>query len=223
VLADSQAPDARESGAGPGAGCAATFCDDFDNGELGAKWSDAGVTTGAEIMLVDAGLSAPFAFRAASPGGIANTEALLAKFVGSRRALRCELDLQLVSPPPTGEIDYISFVSHTTEVPLYRVYFAIFDGTWNVAEFARAADGTRLLDRAKDMPAPPIDRWTHVLFETDGNEASISFDGVKVATLTALSQIRPEGREIHIGITFASSATTASSALYDNIACDYGL
>jgi hypothetical protein len=215
--------DAGRSDARADGGCIATFCDDFDDGILGGRWSDSGATSGAVIELVEGGVSAPLAFRAASPGGIANTQALLAKFIGRRRAVRCELDLQIVAPSASGEVDYLSFVSRTADVSLYQVYFAVFDGTWNVAEFARGADGGRILDRAKDMPAPPVNRWTHVVFETDGNEASISFDGTKVATLSALSAIPPDGREIQIGITFASSASTASSALYDNVACDYGL
>jgi hypothetical protein len=50
------APDA------PGARvCDATFCDDFDDGSLGARWTSVNVDNGAMLTLDDAGLSPPFA------------------------------------------------------------------------------------------------------------------------------------------------------------------
>jgi hypothetical protein len=215
-----------EAGAGleGGSGCLASFCDDFDHGPLGATWTDSGVTANGSIALVEAGLSPPFAFQAAYEGGVPNTTADIETNIGSRSVINCEVDVRFVSPPPMGEVDYLTFVSIMDNFVLYKVYLAVFNGTWNLGEYGIFTDGGKL-DRSKGVPTPPIDTWTHVRFVMDTRQKtlSISFDGQPTTTLGALTQYFSTTREVHIGINFASANAASSSALYDNVACDYGL
>ena len=235
LRADSGSPPPLETGV-PSAdgselptGCdaAASFCADFDHGALGATWTDASLTPNGSIALVEGGVSLPFAFQASFVTGTPNTTAYLAKDVGGSDTIRCEFDLMIPSAPAQGEVDYFSFNTFAPEVyTLYKLYFTRYDGTWSLGEYGVPVDGGPKLDRSHAiLTVPPTGRWTHVALLSDhkARTLSITFDGKPPETMGGNEQFTLKTRQIQAGIAFATGNADTSSALYDNLSCDWTL
>jgi hypothetical protein len=197
------------------------FCDDFDNGPLGARWSNENQDRGTISLVADA-VTPPSSFRTdITVANFAGSTSLVKTISPGPRKVRCELDVKLLSGAPSaGEVDLIDFIMRTAGN--HHVYFAAFDGTFAVAEFAPGQDGGADLDRVSNVPPLPTGKWVHVVFETDGQSASVSYDGAVKGTLGSLSTPNASGRDLAFGVTFASAAVnTALSVQMDDVACSF--
>jgi hypothetical protein len=93
------------------------------------------------------------------------------------------------------------------------------DNGWTVAEFGAYIDGGTAVDRTSPVNAPPIGRWFHVTYTTDGSTLSIAYDGVSAGSLTGLTKFAGTRRQFVVGISY-TTMTVAHTVLYDNVACN---
>lgn len=211
--------DTRDSSAGcidgPG-----RFCTGFDEPDPQSRWTSSYKSRG--VLAFDGiGLSAPNALRAQLSAGAGNGAAYLIKDLPAGSTfVRCELDMFLESVPTTAstEIDILNVVTIVPGSESHNVYFASFDGKWNIAEYRGGTPP--LVDRNVELGSLPSGRWLHVVLETTRSNATLTADG---ATVTLAGLTVPDGKRLaQVGISYASPGVGAASVLVDNVDCSFG-
>lgn len=198
-----------------------TFCDDFDSPSPGSKWTSSFKKRG-EVTFDDVGLSAPKAMHATILAGTNVSQALLTKEMPAPGAnVHCELDLKLESVQATGEVDVLALITVVGGTDKHNVYFASFNGTWSLAEYASGVDGGPALDRTISLGAAlPNAKWFHVVLDVHPTEATITADGhfIKLSSIT-----RPVGtsHKVEVGVSYADAPVQSGGIYTDNVACTF--
>jgi hypothetical protein len=223
-LRDVEQPDQRDAASTPapdGAGfqgCTLTpheICDDFDNGALGARWSQLLMSGGGKLELVDGAVSPPNALLASAKPISSGASAALAKTIGRRiRTARCELDLRLAQ---TDNLQILAFnFTPNSSVSDYTVRLAFSGANSTLFEDGYPADGG---SGAQTFgPAPDIGKWVHlvVTLATQPGNFTLVMDGLTVLQQPLTPPDSPIAR-VYVG---EDSSPSGFSAMFDNVFCD---
>lgn len=215
--------DAGGDGSLPKAGCDATFCDDFDDGPLGVRWTSVNTTNGGALTLDDAAVSAPFALRMDLPdrdSGVTR-RAQLAKTFGAAAHLTCDVRLFVVHPVATGVEGYGLFIVKLSQNG-YAIEAKIQDDqTITVSESYKIADaGT---NHSVSLGVATPGQWLHLTVTTDFNSLSASLDAIQgTLPLSAAASGALDGGSplFTVGLGEDSDIDKpAFSARFDDFAC----
>jgi hypothetical protein len=167
VTIDGAPTDASDAGKPPGDGaprsCDATFCDDFDNGPLGATWTATDTAKGGELTLVPQAFSPPNALRMFIPDTSGTRTARLAKAFPTPKRVRCDVELFITKPPVANQnVQVLGFNAPTDAEGFYAVFLKIEDASGYLAE-----EVTGSPDRVLDLPPFPVGSWVHFAMDVD--------------------------------------------------------
>jgi hypothetical protein len=193
------------------------FCDDFDQADPGAKWTDRYQSRGF-LTFDSPGLSLPHAFNARiAAGGESGSAALFKTFAGTPGSVRCVFDFKIADVPSNGEVDILD-IRTTNGGEGHHVYFARFGENWSVAEYQPNADGGQSLDRSTGLNAAlPVNTWFNVVFDVTPTVATLTANG----TTVRLDGLSPPGgtKRATLGITYANDNIATASFFFDNVDC----
>jgi hypothetical protein len=167
-------PGDAPTDAGPDVGCpghpAAIFCDNFDDGPLGARWSSKSVTNGTLTLSTAQAQSSPYSLLATvdpSDGGATGSSAALLLEVGSafphvRSTYDVYIDKVGARSAALGSVYVNNGVNH------YGVYLIMrSDGGVAVQEDGILPDGGDLSPDYYLNPAIPRQSWTRVVLDVE--------------------------------------------------------
>ena len=195
------------------------FCDDFDQGALGARWDDRNVT-GGPLDVDDASFrSPPFAFRARSPAQAAARSVVLYKKLPDPSAgkLRCELDV-LLRQRAGGAADVFELrLSADPAGTFYYAYLQATDAGTLVGQELAFPDGgkTTSLNAVTDVQNGA---WHHLRFDTDWKTISFAFDG-QPAHVETMSLATGTAPQLAVGLVYTEGGGPFDF-LFDDVACD---
>ncbi len=236
ALADSPAPtndDASSSDAGTrpdapsvsdtGASSSCpegSFCDDFDDGGMGDKWTALRLVQGNLAFDTTDFQSAPRSLRSTVTGG--NTDertASLHRSLPFTKGVRCTFQVRINSDIESS--DYIDIFQVTAAAPpvnAYQLRLYFTGKTAAVREDFMLADGGCLCPKQESYFNPlPRKKWTKVVFETDFEEARAYFDDALVFKAPYTGFV-PTSMGVVVGID--TDDPLAWDVQYDDLRCD---
>jgi hypothetical protein len=165
--------------------CDATFCDDFEDGPLGARWTSVEITNGgiAELTMPDDAGSK--AFRARFSGGSASGDrsAVLERDLGKGSHLRCDFSMFVAARPNEIFVDALRIRTTVPGVDPYHLLFGVNAGAGGTfrEDFFYTEGGCDCPLHDGNPPTFPDSQWVRVTFETNFMTASIAYDGQVVS------------------------------------------
>lgn len=221
-VADSAAPtdaaDANASAdAGPCADPTKSFCDDFDEMPLAAKWTTVTQERGT-LALQASDRSPPYALSAtATAAAKAGDVALVQKLPGIPASVVCEVDVKVTAA--SGYFDVLG-ISTVGSGGAEEAIAVIHDnGTWKLGEFSTFGDGGET-DQTVVLSDVAKDRWLHIVLATDFGNKTVS---ASIASSTMSLDISPPpatSRLVGLGLIFVQPTSTAS-VLFDDFVCTF--
>ena len=206
--------DADAGGTIASSHCDATFCDDFDEGPLGARWTRKEVF-GADLALVPSTASAPNALRLSLPAQAGTTErvGLLAKDVSFPTHVRCSFKLFTATTIASGrDVEVLSYRARLGDT-FYGVYLKVGDNEIYLREEI-TGDSTTY----SEVPASlGQSTWLDVELDAQlGKAATLKVDGEPVSIV-----LRPFAAEVlTIGLGEPGDGDQwAYETLFDDLAC----
>lgn len=204
-------------------GCPGDFCDDFDEGAVGAKWNEA-VILGGAVAYDDGGyVSAPQSLRASVPSGTDNVvrRAYLRKNLPVPTSIRCSFSIKINSAYAAG-VRYMDFFKLRAEAPNieeYELRWGVRTGMSALREDVFFSDGGCDCPRKSNdqMPALPVGQWVRVMLETNFTIATVSYDDVQVYSST-FAGFSPTALAIVLGVEHKDKL--AMDAQFDDLVCD---
>jgi hypothetical protein len=203
--------------------CDATFCDDFDDGGLGARWTSKAVDNGGVLELGTPARSTPNALRArfttttTAPG---DRNALLERDLGAGTRLRCDFWMFVESPPTDGTfVDIFRVRTTAPGVDEYNLFFGVNGGPGaSFREDLFLTDGGCPCPRREASPPTfPLSRWVEVTVETDFATASLAYDGHVVAA-GPFALFKPSSN-VFVAVGTRAYGQQPSVVLFDDLSC----
>jgi hypothetical protein len=202
-----------------GVSCVAPdFCDDFDQGALGAKWTNASVAGGQIALDTTAPVSPPNAFLATldpSDGGSDRTALLVEDFPAATE-IDCTFEVN-VRQEGDARMRFFSIFVTNPEFAAYEMNVWIDPAsTPSFEEWFIAVDGGQAVN-SHPLPAFSTGSWTKV--EVDvvyGNTVRVLVDGVLAGSVGAVAQA-PQAEQLYFGAR--STGIAGWSVLLDDLAC----
>jgi hypothetical protein len=205
-------------------GCpSGSFCDDFNEGMLGAKWNDLTVE-GTGVVAFDEKdfQSAPRSLRTTvdgSPNTTTRTAYLRRNNLTLAKKARCTFDVRVNG---TGEADYhvdfFQFKAAGPQIQNYSLRLYLLDDESAMREDFVLSDGGCLCPKQYQVfNAIPRNKWTKVVVETDFNEATVYYDGALVFK-KPFGGFTPSTLGVVVGIQTYSRF--AWDVQYDDVRCD---
>jgi hypothetical protein len=203
-------------------GCDATFCDDFDDGPLGARWVKQ-EADGGELALSPGHVSPPHALRAtlrAADAGARRT-ALLSARLGNARRIDCSFMFLGESLPPSGagrDMDVIRIAVEHPAYVRYSVQLSIAEASSRLREDVHRTDRLEC-----DCPLGRIDiaerpaGWTPVHLSADFRAVKVWF-GTKLVGQEDLSG-PPDGGDVTVYLGATTNDPGGGSVLFDDFSC----
>lgn len=204
-----------------GKACDATFCDDFDDGALGATWTSTTLTKSGVLELGATAHSAPNALRArfetSTPQG--DRDAFLEKDLGRGTRLRCDFFVFVEVPPESDFVDIVRVRTTAAGVADYNLLFGVSPvGGATFREDLFLTDGGCGCPRKEaSPPAVPLSRWVAVTLETDFATASLSYDG-RVVAAGPFAGFTPSSN-VFVAIGTRAYKQQPSVVLFDDVSC----
>jgi len=204
--------------------CEATFCDDFDEGGIGARWTSKDIQNGGLLDLGTPAVSAPNALRTRFATSTAMTDrvALLERDLGMGTHLRCDFSMFLETRPSTSFVDLFRIRTTAPGVNEYNLFFGV-----NASTGATFREDLYLTDGGCGCPRkeanPPTllaSRWVRVSVETDFATASLAYDGV-VVSAGSFGGFAP-GSNIFVALGTVAYQQQPSVVLFDDFSCTLG-
>ncbi len=200
--------------------CDATFCDDFDDGPVGAKWSRAIVNKGS-IDLATKYTSAPSALRARFFGSDSTDDryAMLERDLGTGTRVRCDFSMSVTARADRDVNDPFRIRTTAPGVSDYLLYLVLpAAGGIALADDIQYSDGgCACPQRLTSFDSFPIGAWRRITIETDFTTATLSVDGAVVVTNT-FGPIVPNG-PIVVGLGGRAFSSITSETLFDDFSC----
>jgi hypothetical protein len=205
--------------------CTAThlFCDDFDQGALGAKWDSVHMTSGPLVLSTTNVVTPPNALEATASTS-SDTESMLTKHFPSANHTHVELDAFVVNPSDTSntEIDFVSFDISTPPSPY--TYANLNLQRWQAAalleQYAQTPDAG---NASVDMPvAQTFNTWTHVTLDIDfgAQTYALALDGVPVTQVAFAPQLPQSAFDFSVGVAYTSGSSAEWNIFIDNVVVD---
>jgi hypothetical protein len=223
AYAPSDAPIQDGAGNGEGGdagslGCAAAghdFCDDFDNGALGATWTRF-LTQGGTMTLDPVALSPPFSLflAGADAGGYSDLQ-LFKDFVGTL-GIRCSFDLRVDAYDSNVDLLHVDFKSKSGA---YWVRLVVSGGDLN--EYGQLPDGGTRVQHNYAVNQPSVGAWSRVELNIqlagDAGTVTLTVGGVPVTeNLSPPADIT--GNTVRLGAYGVN--LDKWRAHFDNFSCD---
>jgi hypothetical protein len=204
-----------------GTTCEATFCDDFDEGGLGAKWTSKEVTNGGLLELGGPARSAPNALRThfSITSGPSDRIAILERDLGAGSHLRCDVSIFVESPPSSSFIDVLRIRTTAPDVTDYNLLFGLNPaGGATFREDIYFGDGGCGCPRKDSKPPPlPLAQWVRLSIETDFTNASLAYDG-QVVSAAPFAAFKPSSN-VFVAIGSIAYQAQPSVVLFDDLSC----
>jgi hypothetical protein len=217
-LADAVA-DGATTDAAAGSPCDASFCDDFDDGPLGAMWTQIQQPSSAgTLALVDAGRSAPLALSAKTYGGELDYRSVeLAKYLGNAKTASCALAVKPLERPGRPAVFFFRGLTTSSEIWQAWIALAATETTLGLAVFSK--DGGAPFEAIAPANVAPVDEWTELLIETDLEKVTLRVGGAPAVELTVPEDVAigGGGMSAHIGLQVIE--TTREIVLFDDVRC----
>ena len=200
--------------------CDATFCDDFDDGPLGAKWTKTTLAGGGTLELATPARSLPNALRAQFHGVSSPQDryAMLEQDLGLGKSVRCDFSIYVASRPNMDLDDVFRIRTRGPGVGDFLLYFAVSTGGGSLADDIAYPDGGCACPQ-KYVPFTqlPVSSWAHVTVETNFSTATVTVDGTMVVSDT-FGPIVPN-EPIVVGLGGRAFSSITSDVLFDDFSC----
>jgi hypothetical protein len=218
------APDAAGDAAGDatpasdaGRACDASFCDDFDEGVLGARWTGLQQNGGSLSLDPGAAVSAPRSLLVRLPLGPTNRGVSLAKEFPRAGGLRCALSLRVDAPTAaSSHVYYAQIRILSPDVSLRVLALGTRPGSSVFEDFTAFPDGG---ERSNVQQLAPIaaGQWVRVEIETTYSTARVVVDGVPAVAVN----IPPStGTTVAFDLGAAYYSDSAPATLrFDDVVC----
>jgi len=192
----------------------ATFCEDFDQGALGAKWDDTTEMNNGTLTLstTDAPPSPPNALFAVSATNLAGSNrTIFAKKLPSASAITVELDIKLAqvgAATTRTSFVMVGLGTHAIGIGMHP----------NSTDYVEFANSTTTMANAGSAPA--VGTWTH--FKLDvvlgaAPSATITNGGTAATPMTLDPSFVAGASNLQIGLVFVESTATAWQYRVDNV------
>jgi hypothetical protein len=189
------------------------FCDDFDQGALGARWDDIERTHG-DVALAQEALSPPNALRAAvTPGTNTGDAALVKRFSPAPSAVHCELDFNLDSPVPVDIFQIRTLVGGRAR---YH-YVGYRTNDWAIGEWIPASGGQPEINRSNAIAPLALKRWARLVVDLNDTNITATLDGQPLGSI-GIDAAGGTRRDVAIGLPDVPKSDSAT-ALVDNVRC----
>jgi len=214
-----------DANVGSDAGACPGFCDDFDNGPLGARWTQMHVTDGGSLSLDPTDFRSPpnSLFTIVFPKTKEMTSLSYKVPLMNPHKVVIAIDLKIDAlDPMTSEIDVlnIAMIPPPANITAYGLGMSTYPSAAkpvNLELYQGFPDG------GKTNPALAIDfalgAWHAVVLgaDFDADTGSLDVDGVRVAALGMNAAGIPGGATVAIGATYVANANGGQSRVhFDN-------
>jgi len=200
-----------------------TFCDDFDDGGLGATWDNTNNGAGGTLSQTTNAVSAPYAFQAQVPGGGGHPWASLEKSFPASSHVHFECDMMIVGAQSTNmEIDYFDFAFKPSGYSYgdFNIERDNPGGTVEEISQATTADASTYND---DTITEELTTWKHLVVDIDftKNTFTVAVDGATIDAMSMKPVLASAAATLGIGVTYVGGLTTGPwSVLVDNVVVD---
>jgi hypothetical protein len=207
----------------PDAGrCDADFCDDFDEGVLGARWSRVVAQRGTIAFDTTSFRSAPRSFRATTQADAGEATAYLAYDLPSvPKAIECSFSLRVNAPDggTVGYADVFQFAAVGPGIGEYQLRLGFFQGQPSVREDVYFDDAACGCPR-KDVDLPPIapGAWLRVTMATDFTTLTVTYADAQVYK-GPFTGFTPTAVSVILGLEDFSRRS--ADVQYDDLACRF--
>jgi hypothetical protein len=219
--------DAPPSDAGPDvktSPCAAkhTFCDDFDDGALGATWDYPNNGLGGTLSQSTNAVTPPYAFQAQVPGDAGHPYAMLQKYLPASTHVHFECDLMIIgSQSAQMEVDYFDFAFKPSGYVYGDFNLEQLNPGGTVEQIARTtADAGNTYN--DDNFASDFTTWKHIVVDIDYAKSTFTFivDGTTVDAMSMKPPLASAQATLGVGITYVGGLTAPWTVLVDNVVVD---
>lgn len=214
------AADAADAADGGGI-CDASFCDDFDDGPLGARWTSMDIGTSGVLSLATPAVSAPNSLRAVLLDALTDDDAyaFVDKDLGPGKAVRCEFSVFLTTrPTDNNHTDLFRIRASGADVKDYQLWFGVTNIDATFREDVFFPDGGCDCPRQDVGPDSfPDARWVRVTVESNFKTATVRYDGTVVAS-GSLGGFIPTGR-LSVALGVGGYAGHRTDVLFDDFVC----
>jgi hypothetical protein len=199
------------------------FCDDFDEGELGARWNKVTNSKAYRLSLdPTAPLSPPNALRVAlsADAGRGPIEGMLEKVVPVSKQLRCSFAVRMEHPlDATRNVDVFQI---KVEAPEIQEYWLNLGGVKRLG----LRDDVYFLDGGCDCPRAKSGEllalepgvWKRIVVITDYTSVSLAADG-NVIVKQDFTSLTPSRVTVRLGLT--STAAADGDMSFDDLVCEF--
>jgi len=165
--------------------CDADFCDDFDDGPLGARWSRVVHSDGGSIALDTTAFRSPPNSLLTSLGDGGAEAAYLQLDLGAAKLVKCRMNVFVLATGSTSLLDF--FTLDVSGPQTYSLKAAFTPTASSLRDDVFLPDGGCLCPREEPKgPLIPLSQWVAVEVEVDFSKATLRANGVTLATETLL-------------------------------------
>jgi hypothetical protein len=198
-----------------------TFCDDFDDGSLGATWDKIDNAGGTLAQSTNAA-SPPYAFEARVPAG-GHPSVVLEKYLPAANHVHYECDMIILGAQDAGsmEVDYFDFSFAPTGYSYGDFNMERLDLAGDIEQISQpnGADASAYQD---DPISETFPAWKHLVIDIDFTKATFAatVDGVTIDTMTMKPPFTSSSSTLSVGVTYSGGLQTQWSVLVDNVVID---
>jgi hypothetical protein len=198
------------------------FCDDFDDGGLGARWTTIVEEGGTVSLDTTRSVSAPRSLNVVTPSGIDDVfrRAYLFRTVAQPSPIRCTFMMRVNAAYATSVrfIDFFFFRASGPQIPRYELRWGTRGTASAIREDVFFSDGGCGCPRKEQiMPSLPVGQWIRVTLELSFSSATVSYDGGVVYS-SSFAGFTPATLGIAIGTDHKDAIATNVS--FDDLVCD---
>jgi hypothetical protein len=199
-----------------------TFCDDFDDGSIGAAWDKVANGVGGTVSQSTNAVSPPFAFQAQVPAGPGHPYAALEKDFPAAQHIHFEFDMIIIGSQATDiEIDYFDFSFQ----PSGYIYGDFNLERRNPGGTSEEGSQTTLDASTKyndDDLTEELTSWKHVVIDLDFGKSTytVVVDGTTIDAMSMNPPLASAQGTFSIGATYTGALTSQWTIITDNVVVD---
>jgi len=199
-----------------------TFCDDFDDGSLGATWDKSDNTGGGILSQSTNAVSPPYAFQAQVPGGGGHPDAILQEYLAAAQHVHYECDIVIMGSQSTNmEIDYFDFAFQPAGYSYGNFNLEQLNPGATLEEISRptGADASAYNDDNFNLV---LSSWKHVVVDIDFAKSTftLAVDGVTIDAMSMKPVLASSVSTLGVGVTYSGGLTAPWTVLIDNVVVD---
>jgi hypothetical protein len=199
-----------------------TFCDDFDDGAVGATWDNIDNGVGGTLSQTTNAVSAPYALEAKVPSGPGHPYAMLQKYFPAAAHVHFECDLIIVGSQATNmEIDYFDF-SFTPSGYVAGDFNLERNNPGGTVEEISQTTADASSSFHDDNMSEELGSWKHLVVDIDFTKASFTMtvDGQTVDAMSMTPPLSSAQATLSVGATYTGGLTAQWSVITDNVVVD---